>query len=368
MNEHHHPPGSRWVTIGGHSEGDREHADGTPVLLDADGMIIGGGWPGVHGQHVTESSAGGREVASDLHELRQRLDDVDEPARVKRAHWISANGDALDAVDGGDRRLHDAMLDRSSYSPQRRRELVRELNAAKNGKQIARIIHNAARREGAEPGRYSREVLAAVDHEFIDAADDAFGSDASHQRAALEHAIGQLESLRAGGWRRQRRAVEQDNEAIPFAERANTATALAPDGGRYVDRPCAMLIAFDHAMAARRTPAQLARLFGWNATALQAVGLVTGVSVDRAIHFADERPDSISADIARCMAEAITRGASIHQTGVAVLARASAIASSRLADRAMTFANDPADHAAPGLPNGWSVVTAMREPWRYLRM
>lgn len=60
--EKHHPQAKRmaadaggtWVTIGGRKEGEKQHAGGFPVKLDADGNIVAGGPKGLKGKHISK--------------------------------------------------------------------------------------------------------------------------------------------------------------------------------------------------------------------------------------------------------------------------------------------------------------------------
>lgn len=46
--------GSRWITIGGKKQGDREHVGGFPVQISADGRIIKGGPKGLVGKKISD--------------------------------------------------------------------------------------------------------------------------------------------------------------------------------------------------------------------------------------------------------------------------------------------------------------------------
>lgn len=49
--------GEHWITIGGHEEGDKKHADGQAVKIDSDGRIVAGGPKFMHGKKISDTEA-----------------------------------------------------------------------------------------------------------------------------------------------------------------------------------------------------------------------------------------------------------------------------------------------------------------------
>lgn len=185
-----------------------------PFLLDRDGRIIAGGPKEWRGKNVSETGGKARKASAD--ELRVRLKSLGKERKASRDAWISVNADQLDSIDASDSRLADALLDRSSYSPQRKKELGAELRRTTNGKQLARLLWNAAKIERADPGKFAREVLSEAGHDFYDAS-AGFNEDDEIERESLLHAIAELESWKPRT-RRQPDSVNKEapDETVPF--------------------------------------------------------------------------------------------------------------------------------------------------------
>lgn len=69
----------RWITIGGHEEGDRKHVGGTAVKIDDEGTIVGGGPKHMRGKKVSdigawrEGHSGKHEESEDQIKLREHV-------------------------------------------------------------------------------------------------------------------------------------------------------------------------------------------------------------------------------------------------------------------------------------------------------